>query len=46
MQNISQDIKLDIQGQQLKFTAIVYNHQTFPLLLRKRVLKRLGIITD
>ena len=43
---IAQDIKLDIQGQQLKFAAIVYNHQAFPLLLGRRVLKRLKVITD
>ena len=43
---IAQDIKLDIQGQQLKFAAIVYNHHAFPLLLGRRVLKRLKVITD
>src|SRR5437762_3011040 len=43
---IAQDIKLDIQGQQLKFAAIVYNHHAFPLLLGRRVLKRLKVTTD
>ena len=40
------NIKLNIQGQQLKFAAIVYNHRAFPLLLGRRVLKRLKVITD
>jgi len=43
---IAQDISLNIQGQQLKFAAIVYNHNAFPLLLGRRVLKRLKIFTD
>ena len=35
-----------IQGPNLKFSAIGYNHNAFPLLLGRRVLKRLEIITD
>jgi RNase H-like domain found in reverse transcriptase/Reverse transcriptase (RNA-dependent DNA polymerase)/Integrase zinc binding domain/Integrase core domain/gag-polyprotein putative aspartyl protease/Retrotransposon gag protein len=43
---IAQDINLVIQGQHLKFAAIVYNHHAFPLLLGRRVLKRLKVITN
>ena len=43
---IAQNIKIELLDQSLIITAIVYNHNAFPLLLGRKALKKLRIITD
>ena len=43
---IAQNITISILGRTLKISAIVYNHNAFPLLLGRKTLKKLKVITD
>ena len=43
---IAQDIILGIQGRNIRISAIVYNHDAFPLLLGRKTLKKLKISTN
>jgi len=43
---IAQGITIYFRGKLLRFSAIVYNHDAFPLLLGRRVLHKQKILTD
>ena len=43
---IAQGITIYFMGKTLRFSAIVYNHNAFPLLLRRKVLYKLKVFTD
>ena len=43
---IAQGITIQFMGKMLRFSAIVYNHNAFPLLLGRKALTKLRVITD
>ena len=43
---VAQGITINLLGKTLKIMAIVYNHDAFPLLLGRKSLKKLKVITD
>lgn len=43
---IAQNITIGILGRTLKISATIYNHNSFPLLLGRKTLKKLKVITD
>ena len=44
--DIAQGITIYFMGKTLRFSAIVYNHDAFPLLLGRKVLHKLKVLTD
>jgi len=43
---IAQGITIYFMEKTLRFSAIVYNHDAFPLLLGRKVLHKLKVLTD
>ena len=44
--DIAQGITIYLMGKTLRVLAIVYNHDAFPLLLGRKVLHKLKVLTD
>jgi len=42
----AQGVTIEFMGKILKFSAIVYNYDIFPLLLKRKALPKLRVITN